>query len=81
MMATAGLAATLAACGSSVSNSASDALDTTIDSAAPAASNSSNPIAAGLNIDFTASLLDGSPITLGEQLTQRPVALWFWAPG
>lgn len=33
------------------------------------------------SVDFTASLLDGSPITLSEQLAQRPVALWFWAPG
>jgi hypothetical protein len=32
-------------------------------------------------IDFTASLIDGSPIVLGEQLAQHPVALWFWAPG
>lgn len=33
------------------------------------------------SVDFTASLIDGSPITLSEQLAQRPVALWFWAPG
>ncbi|MEO8163583.1 MAG: hypothetical protein ABI590_07350 [Ilumatobacteraceae bacterium] len=34
-----------------------------------------------LSVDFTASLLDGSSITLSEQLAQHPVALWFWAPG
>jgi len=39
---------------------------------------SNSPI---LTIDFTASLIDGSPIRLAEQLAINPVALWFWAPG
>ncbi len=31
--------------------------------------------------DFSSTLIDGTPITLAEKLAQRPVALWFWAPG
>lgn len=31
--------------------------------------------------EFSATLIDGTPITLAEELAQRPVALWFWAPG
>ncbi|MEO8364333.1 MAG: hypothetical protein ABI570_08130 [Ilumatobacteraceae bacterium] len=34
-----------------------------------------------VSVDFMASLLDGSSITLSDQLAQHPVALWFWAPG
>ncbi|MHB1090281.1 MAG: hypothetical protein ACYC06_08145 [Ilumatobacteraceae bacterium] len=69
-----GLTAISAACGTGASNN-------TIDAVAPAANNSSAPTASNPSIDFTASLLDGSPIMLHEQLAQQPVALWFWAPG
>ena len=31
--------------------------------------------------DFSSTLIDGTPITLAAKLAQRPVALWFWAPG
>ena len=70
----AGFAAILAACGPDASNS-------TIGTAQLAANNSSTPTGVSLPIDFTASLIDGSPITLHEKLAQGPVALWFWAPG
>ena len=31
--------------------------------------------------DFSSTLIDGTPITLAAKIAQRPVALWFWAPG
>lgn len=62
----------IAGCGGGVSENVS----VTSNSAVSVTSNS--PI---LTIDFTASLIDGSPIRLAEQLAINPVALWFWAPG
>lgn len=80
-MMVAGLIAIFAACSGGAGDSKSDVPNTLIDSTAPAASNLSTPLATRLGIDFTAILLDGSPVTLSEQLALRPVALWFWAPG
>ena len=31
--------------------------------------------------DLSSTLIDGTPITLSEKISQRPVVLWFWAPG
>ena len=66
------LAIAIAGCGADVSENVS----VTSNSAVSVTSDSPTS-----TIDFTASLIDGSPIRLAEQLAINPVALWFWAPG
>ncbi len=65
----------LSACGTDPS-STKDAAATT----GPATSNSQIQSVAKID-DFIATTVSGQTFVLSEALSQKPVVLWFWAPG
>ena len=64
----------LSACGAD--SSSSDVVDTTTE---PSQSSVTQPAS---NIDnFVAKTVSGETFVLSNALAQKPVVLWFWAPG
>ena len=68
----------LSACGtdSSSSSSSSDAVVATT-----ATSQSTEPQSDSNVDDFVAKTVNGETFVLSNALAQKPVVLWFWAPG
>ena len=66
----------LGACGADASSSSSSTLDS---------SQSSNPGSPGQESigvdDFTSPVVGGGSFVLSKALADKPVVLWFWAPG
>lgn len=57
---------------------------TTSNSSLSDASQSTNSIASSENAaidDFTSPVVDGGSFVLSKALADKPVVLWFWAPG
>jgi major membrane immunogen (membrane-anchored lipoprotein) len=66
----------LGACGQDVTTSTSSIQDTS-QSTTPAPSNQES---AGID-DFASPVVGGGSFVLSKALTEKPVVLWFWAPG
>lgn len=65
------------ACG--FSDGGSSPTRSSIAASSPAAESASDTAKERFNL--TANVIGGGSVVLDDELTRRPVALWFWAPG
>lgn len=66
----------LGACGADASSTSSSILDSS------QSSNSGSSVQESIGVDdFTSPVVGGGSFVLSKALADKPVVLWFWAPG